>query len=378
MNFTPYVRQLITLVLMAGMLYISPPAIASGQGEMKVTLSFKDAPVSKVFKGIERQTGLVFLYNTNQISDNYRVSIYVKQALLNNVLKEILSAKGITWEFRTKTIVLKPEKAATPAGAAPADSGSVISGVIRDQNGIPLPGAFIIVKSTQKGAVSNEKGKFTLNNVPRGALLQISYTGYTPKLMNATAEPMQVKLEIADNKLDEAVVMAYGTTSRRLNTGNIGKVTAEEISRQPVSNPLAALEGRIPGVSVTQSSGGPGASVKVQVRGQSSLANGSEPLYIIDGIPVAANNDNINALTSILSQKDGGLSPFSMVNPGDIESIEILKDADATAIYGSRGANGVVLITTKKGHPGKTTLNANINTGFSTATRMLPMMNTQQ
>ncbi|NML38858.1 SusC/RagA family TonB-linked outer membrane protein [Chitinophaga sp. G-6-1-13] len=378
MNFTHYVRQLITLVLIAGMLYISPPASASSQGEMKVTLSFKDAPVSKVFKGIEKQTGLVFMYNTNQIQDNYRVSIYVKKALLNDVLKDILSTKGITWEFRTKTIVLKPERASAPVSAAPADSGSVISGVIRDQNGAPLPGAFIIVKSTQKGAVSNEKGKFSINNVPRGALLQISYTGYTSKLLTATAEPMQVKLEIADNKLDETVVMAYGTTSRRLNTGNIGKVTGEEIRMQPVSNPLAALEGKVPGVLITQSSGGPGASVKVQVRGQNSLINGSEPLFIIDGIPFAPNNGNINSLNSILSQKDGGLSPFSMINPSDIESIEILKDADATAIYGSRGASGVVLITTKKAKAGKTTLNTNINTGISTAARVIKMMNTQE
>ncbi|WP_343746383.1 SusC/RagA family TonB-linked outer membrane protein [Chitinophaga sp.] len=379
MNFTHYVRQLITLVLIAGMLYISPPVSASGQGEMKVTLSFKDAPVSKVFKGIEKQTGLVFMYNTNQIQDNYRVSIYVKKALLNDVLKDILSAKGITWEFRTKTIVLKPEKTAAPVSMAPADSvGHVISGVVRDQNGMPLPGAFIIVKSTQKGAVSNEKGKFSINNVPRGALLQISYTGYTSKLITATSEPIQVKLEVADNRLDETVVMAYGTTSRRLNTGNIGKVTGEEIRMQPVSNPLAALEGKVPGMLITQSSGAPGASVKVQIRGQNSLINGSEPLFIIDGIPFAPNNGNINTLNSILSQKDGGLSPFSMINPSDIESIEVLKDADATAIYGSRGANGVILISTKKAKSGKTTLNANINTGISTAARILKLMNTQE
>ncbi|RBL91108.1 SusC/RagA family TonB-linked outer membrane protein [Chitinophaga flava] len=373
-----WLRKLITLVFFAGMLHTSPPAKASSQGEMKVTLSFKDAPISKVFKGIEKQTGLVFLYNTNQVQD-YRVSIYVKKALLNDVLKDILSIKGITWEFRTKTIVLKPEKPAASVGAAPADSaGNAVSGVVRDQNGVPLPGAFIIVKSTQKGAVTNEKGKFTIANVPRGALLQISYTGFTPKIVNATADPIQVRLEVADNRLDETVVMAYGTTSRRLNTGNIGKVTAEEISRQPVSNPLAALEGKVPGVLVTQSSGAPGASVKVQVRGQNSLINGSEPLYIIDGIPFAPNNDNINNLNSMLVQKDGGLSPFSMINPADIESIEVLKDADATAIYGSRGANGVVLITTKKARVGKTTLNANINTGISTVARMLNMMNTPQ
>lgn len=379
MNFTHYVRQLITLVLIAGMLYISPPVSASGQGEMKVTLSFKDAPVSKVFKGIEKQTGLVFMYNTNQIQDNYRVSIYVKKALLNDVLKDILSAKGITWEFRTKTIVLKPEKKNAIISLPDSTAGNVASGEVRDPNGTPLPGAFIYIKSTRRGTISNEKGAFTLNNVPNGATLLITYTGYIPQQVNfINNRPLHIMMDIASNKLDEAVVMAYGMTSRRLNTGSISKVTAQEISRQTVSNPLAALEGRIPGLTITQSSGAPGASYKVQVRGLGSLTNGAEPLYIVDGIPFAPNNDNINNMSSILSQGGGGLSPFSMINPADIESIEVLKDADATAIYGSRGANGVVLITTKKPKVGKTELNTNINTGFSTYTRMPEFLNTKQ
>lgn len=372
-------RGLLPVLLLGGSLMASLPVLAWSQGDQKVTLAFKEVPLSHVFKGIEKQTGLVFMYNTNQVKDNYRVSIYVKKEPLEDVLKQLLTPKGISWEFRMKTVVLKPEKPVVSISSVPADSaGNIVIGEVRDQNGVPLPGAFIIVKSTQKGTVSNEKGRFSLRNVPVGAMLQISYTGFTSKLIPASNTPIQVKLSVADNRLDETVVMAYGTTSRRLNTGSIGKVTAEEISRQPVSNPLATLEGRVPGVLITQSSGVPGASFKVQVRGQSSLINGSEPLYIVDGIPFAANNNNINSMASILSQGSAGLSPFSMLNPADIESIEVLKDADATAIYGSRGANGVVLITTRHPKAGKTALNANVNTGFSTVTRMPQMLNTQQ
>ncbi len=364
------------------MLYTSTPVIASPQGEMKVTLAFKDAPLSTVFKNIEKQTGLVFMYNTNQVRDSYRVSIYVKQTSLNEVLKNLLSPQGITWEFRTKTVVLKPEKTDVPMSALPPDSavGNVVSGEVKDQNGMPLPGAFIYIKATRKGTISNEKGVFTLNNVPNGAILLITYTGYVPQQINANGNrPLRIMMDVASNKLDEAVVMAYGVTSRRMNTGSISKVTAEEISRQPVSNPLAALDGRVPGMLVTQSSGAPGASVKVQIRGQNSLVNGTEPLYIIDGIPFAPNNDNINNVNSLLTSSSGaGLSPFSMINPADIESIEVLKDADATSIYGSRGANGVVLITTKKGKSGKATLQAVINTGFSRISRGVDMLNTKE
>ncbi|QJB37309.1 SusC/RagA family TonB-linked outer membrane protein [Chitinophaga oryzae] len=375
-------RKLLVLMLYGCILCISFSAMAGSQGDIKVTLSFRDAPLNQVFKGIERQTGLVFMYNTNQVQDSYRVSINVKETALSSVFKNLLSPRGITWEFRMKTVVLKPEKTEASANLLPPDSaaGRIVTGEVRDINGTPLPGAFIYIKATRKGTISNEKGAFTLNNVPHGAVLLITYTGYVPQQISASGNsPLHIQMDIANNKLDEAVVMAYGVTSRRLNTGSISKVTAEEIGRQPISNPLATLEGRVPGMLVTQSSGAPGASVKVQIRGQNSLINGTEPLYIIDGIPFAPNNNNLNNVSSLLTNGNGaGLSPFSMINPADIESIEVLKDADATAIYGSRGANGVVLITTKRGKPGLTSFQAIVNGGLSKVTRSLDMLNTQQ
>jgi TonB-linked SusC/RagA family outer membrane protein len=164
--------------------------------------------------------------------------------------------------------------------------------------------------------------------------------------------------------------MAYGETTKRLNTGNISKVSAQEIERQPVSNPLAAMQGRVPGMTINVTSGIPGAAYKVLIRGQNSLLNGTDPLFIIDGIPYAPGNMQLNQITTAAA-----LSPLQLIDPATIESIEVLKDAEATAIYGTRGANGVVLITTKKGKEGKTQLNASLQKNFSKVTRTMPMLN---
>src|SRR5690606_8349601 len=188
-----------------------------------------------------------------------------------------------------------------------------------------------------------------------------------------------IQMDIAIGSLDETIVMAYGKTSQRLNTGNIAKISAEEISRAPVANPLAAMHGRVPGVTIVQSNGIPGSAFRILIRGRNSVQQGTEPLFVIDGVPFAPNNSNINNLASIASSSIGaGLSPFNSINPSDIESIEVLKDADATAIYGSRGANGVVLITTKKGNKGKAKINLNLYSGISKVTKVPRFLNTKE
>src|SRR5690606_27185527 len=197
-------------------------------------------------------------------------------------------------------------------------------------------------------------------------------------LANATP----IRLKPAEGSLEEVVVIGYGTTTRRLNTGSVASITAKDIASQPVSNPLAALAGRMSGVLIAQNNGVPGSAVQIQIRNQASLSgttSGSIPLYVIDGVPFTNFNggqpatDNLNSFG--ISGSSGGLSPFSMINPADIERIDVLKDADATAIYGSRGANGVVLITTKKGQAGRTRIGVNFNTGFTEVNRFIPMLN---
>ncbi len=267
-----------------------------------------------------------------------------------------------------------------------------IVGRILNEMNEPVAFATIFVKGTSLATKADVRGSFQLT-VPAADAdsLIITAIGYERKSLSinsSTAASLQVVLVRKITQLDEALVIAYGTTTRRFNTGNVTKVTAEEIQRQPVSNPLSALSGRVPGMIVTQTSGVPGALVNVQIRGRSTLdasLSRNDPLFIIDGVPFESGNLPSNQLSNAANSPvttsnspPTGISPLNGINPQDIESMEILKDADATAIYGSRGANGVILITTKKGKPGKTKFNLDMQTGFSSVTRTMEMLNTAQ
>jgi TonB-linked SusC/RagA family outer membrane protein len=263
---------------------------------------------------------------------------------------------------------------------APAAQAETISGVVVDaETGEPLVGATIRIKDTAISSKSDRNGAFILPIKYQDAVLEIVFIGFLTKEVFAK-DGAEIILFKSESRLDEVQVIAYGTTTKRLNTGSVGRVDAEEISKQPVSNVLEALSGRIPGLTAVQSSGTSGSSFTMQIRGRNSITQGSEPLILIDGVPFASGNENINSISSSIgnSYEGGGLSPFSGINPSDIESIEVLKDADATAIYGSRGANGVILITTKKGRVGRTQITANINQGFTQAQKSMKLMATEQ
>src|SRR5690606_35938609 len=237
--------------------------------------------------------------------------------------------------------------------------------------------ASVSISNTNQSTRTDRSGKFSFVTGLRSGTLTISHVGYATRTIDFGAEtygPFEIALAASGNAIDEVQVIGYGQVSKRFNTGSVVTVTAEEIERQPVSNPLAALAGRVPGMVVTQTSGNPGAKVNIQIRGQNSISQGSQPLFIIDGVPFP--NDNIG--TGDVFMVNGGQSPFDNINPSDIEQIDILKDADATAIYGSRGANGVVLITTKKGKSGAIKLDASVYQGQGQITRRLELLNTQQ
>jgi TonB-dependent SusC/RagA subfamily outer membrane receptor len=260
-----------------------------------------------------------------------------------------------------------------------------VKGNVVSQEGKGIAGASITVKS-KSSTFTNEKGEFALTGIAPGALLQVSSVGYEPVEVALDGRvTLTVTLQQTVGELDEVIMKAYGTTSQRLNTGNITKVSAAVISRQPVSNPLAALQGRVPGLVINQTSGVPGSTFSVEIRGRSSLdlsLSRNDPLFVIDGVPFEPGNQPANLLNSAVNNpvalNEGGISPLANINPADIESIEVLKDADATAIYGSRGANGVILITTKRGEVGKTSVNVSYHTGWSRVTRMMELLNTQQ
>jgi TonB-linked SusC/RagA family outer membrane protein len=247
-----------------------------------------------------------------------------------------------------------------------------------NENGEPVQ-ATVTVKGTSKGTSTNQNGEFQLTGVDENAVLVITGVGIEERELKVAGQRnLSVVVKIAIKALDEVQMIAYGTTTKRLNTGNVSTVKASEIERQPVSNPIATLEGRVSGMFIQSNSGLPGANLNIQIRGLNSIAAGTSPLYVIDGVPYTGTSLDLLSKSASSPFGSAGTNPLNSINPADVESIDILKDADATAIYGSRAANGVVLITTKKGKAGKTKLGLNFYSGIGEVGHFIDMLDIQQ
>lgn len=352
----------------------------------KVTLSEKNAPLTNVFDHIRAQTGYDFLVNKSVLLNAKPVTLNVKNTELKEVLGKIFANQPLTYEIADKFISVKVKDAQLVEPAAHLEDFPV-SGIITGPDGKGLPGATITIKGTVQAVVSGDGGKFYFNKVKPNTILVISYIGYETieiPAQDVSKGLMEVKLTPSTGKLKDVTINAgYYSVKEEQRTGSIAGITSKEIEDQPVTNPLAAMQGRMAGVNITQATGVPGGSFTIEIRGRNSLQRngslilGNDPLYIIDGVPYSSERtDNISVTIEILGLL--GVSPLNGINPSDIESIEVLKDADATAIYGSRGANGVVLITTKKGKAGKTTFTLNASTGISKIDRSMQLLNTRQ
>ena len=256
-----------------------------------------------------------------------------------------------------------------------------VTGRVTESTGSPLPGVSIVVKGTSStGTTTGEEGQYTLPGVPADAVLSFSFVGFKTQEIPLNGRiRLNVQLQEDITALSEVVVNAgYYTVKDAVRTGSIARVTAKEIENQPVSNALSAVQGRVAGVNITQGGGTGGGGYDIQIRGTNSLRRaGNYPMYIIDGVPVSSETSSNSISALILPYTE--INPLNAINPNDIESIEILKDADATAIYGSRGANGVILVTTKKGRAAKkTALSVNTSYGLSRVVNKLEMMDTPQ
>ncbi|MEO7283650.1 SusC/RagA family TonB-linked outer membrane protein [Gelidibacter sp.] len=250
----------------------------------------------------------------------------------------------------------------------------MVTGKVTDGN-LPISGSNILIKNTKNGVVTDFDGRYSITAKPTDTL-QISYLGYTTLTIPIQNRSIiNISLKEDATALGEVQINAgYYTTTRREGTGNISRVTAEEIELQPVVNPLQALQGRMAGVEITSGGANPGAASTVKIRGTNSLrAEGNYPLYIIDGVPISAEPVETNSILG-----NSGLDPLNNLNPSNIESIEVLKDADATAIYGSRGANGVVLITTKIGKKEGAGLAIRTYTGISSVSKKMDLLRTSE
>ncbi len=383
----------IKLLLQLAAFFFMVIAVIAPQKAISQTITYSNRKVSlqQVFTEIKKQVSYAVIFNPDQVDINTTVSVNAKNQPVEAFIRAVLAKLPLTYTMVGTTIVVFPKTENMPGTSPPPTD---ISGVVFDGKTTQgIPGVSVFASASGSGTQSNEKGEFVLKKVMQGETITFSSIGYE-KVTTAAVPPgttMAVKMNAATSVLDQAVVQAYGITSKRLSTGNISKVTGEEIAMQPVMNPLMALQGRVPGMVITPTTGYASSPVKVQIRGKSSINPNflSEPLYVIDGVPLNILNTSgvgvgqYNDVSPGLDQSQTinpaqGQSPLFTMNPRDIESIEVLKDGGATAIYGSRGANGVILITTKKGKPGETNFGMNINQGIKQATRFWPMLNTQE
>lgn len=243
-----------------------------------------------------------------------------------------------------------------------------LSGTVTDESGGPLPGASVKIKNQNGGVVTDSRGNFTISITPSSNIITISYTGYLTRELKVTdfSKPIKVSLTSDSRDLDGVVVIGYQSAKRSDLTGSVGSVNAETINKSGAISIDQALQGRIAGVQMTQNTGMPGGGSSIQIRGLSSINSTNEPIYVIDGVVISSGTGNYST------------NAFSTINPDDIESIDVLKDASATAIYGAQGANGVIIVTTKKGKVGAPKISVDAKFSVQEIQRYLPVANLRE
>ena len=341
------------------MLAFSIQVSAAAQAQL-VTLNKKNLAVEQVFKLIKQQTGYVSLYDDKNLA-NKIVSIDVKNSTVDEAVRECLKDMPFTFKIVNKNILIKhtrDEKELHPASKSQQDK--VIKGKVVDNKNNPLPGVSVRVKGSTTATVTNADGGYTIST-PAGATLIFTMIGFSvQEIPVGNSQNLNVTLLEESSALNEVVVIGYGTQKKANITTAVSSVSAENIKERPALNFGEAIAGQMAGVQVQQTGGAPGGEgLSIRVRGVGSITQSSDPLYVVDGYPMEG-------------------SAFRLLNTADIESVQVLKDASSTAIYGSRGANGVVIVTTKKGKVGPPTINVSTFAGFQQIGSKIEMMNRDQ
>jgi TonB-dependent starch-binding outer membrane protein SusC len=366
------VMKLLSLLLTVCIIQVSANSFAQ-----RVSLSLDNAPLSQVFREIRKQTSYDFFYTDDLLSASKPVTIHVNDVDLKDALNACLNAQPLTYSIENNIILIhaRREERIPPQ--------KIITGRVTDDQNRPMSGVSVKIKGNpHAAAVTNEKGEFTLVAPDDHAVLQFTSIGFVSREMDVAgikgAVNITMKVDVGD--LDQVQVIAYGTTTKRFNTGDVTTVTAKDIEKNPVNNVLEALQGKIPGLFIQQVTGQPGGAFSLRLRDAANFASQSiAPLVVVDGVryPGATLPMETNTSYGTGNFLQGG-NGLNFLNPNDIESISVLKDADATSLYGASGAYGVVLITTKKAKPGKPQLNINAYDGVSMLGRTIQPMNTDQ
>ena len=335
--------------------------------ERRVSLTFNNEPMESVLDKVSRAASVRFTYNPKIFSDSKRVSLVVEDEMLSNVLERLLRSSLVSYKVVGSQIVFRRNQEKQSSNSSGSEAIEfreelaelIVTGTVRDENRAGLPGVSVVLKGTSRGTTTDTEGRFSLEVPNASSVLVFSFVGYSSQEETVgNQSSLFISLTPESNALNEVVVIGYGSVKRKDLTGAVSQIDSKDIDAFPVADVQQALRGRAPGVRVIQSSGQPGASVQVQVRGGNSFLGNNNPLYVVDGFPLT-----------------GGID---FLNPSDIATMDILKDASATAIYGARGANGVVIITTKQGKAGRSRVSLDSYYGFQNAAKRFDLMNGQQ
>lgn len=351
-------RMWITFLFFSFMMIGFVQAANTAFAQTTVTVNVKDATLSDVLWEIQRQTDFTFIYSTNDVRKVKVHSLNVKNEKIAAVLDECLKNSGLAYTVKDGAIAIRPVNEVRGVAAVEQQKYTV-TGTVIDETGESVIGANVLVKGTTNGQTTDLDGHFSIQVEQAAVTLVVSYVGYVRQEVKATAGRMVKVVLVPDaNLTEEVIVTGYGTFKKSAYAGSAASVKNEKIADVPSVSFQDLLQGNATGVQFTAASGQPGSAASLRIRGMGSFNASNSPLYVIDG--VAVTSGSINSIDS-----DGGLDAMSTINTSDIENITIIKDAAAASLYGSRAANGVVLITTKKGQAGKAVVNLKADWGFS-------------
>lgn len=332
-------RYTIRTYLMISFMLYSALLLAGNGYSQSINLKVSRAPFETVVHELHKQSGFDFIYNPSAISGASDVTLNLQNVELTEALNAVFRNQPFGFVINGRTVIVQPRE-----GRRTVLQSRIVEGVVTDRNQVPLQGVTVSLKGTRVVTQTNERGRFSIQLEAGHSVLVFSMVGHESKEVTArVGETLSVVLFESMDDLDEVVVIGYGAQAKRDLTGAITSISAEDMESNPGATINSALQGKVPGMQIVTTSGEPGAGSNIKIRGASSISGGSEPLYIIDGVPMEA--ENISSIDG-----DASFSPIANLNPNDIESIEVLKDAASGAIYGSRAANGVVIITTKGGN----------------------------
>ena len=361
--------KLSLVLLLATFMQVSAATYAQ-----KLNLSLNEVSLEKAFKIIRKQSGFNILYNPELVAGASKVNAVIRDGSIEEVMTNILRRQALDYTIvENNIIIVRKAKALSSKQSAAVIS---VTGKVSDEKGQPLPGVSVKIKNTQTAVISNNEGIYRINVPDENTVLVFTYMGFVSqeRLVGSNTE-INVSLAPEISKLSEVVVIGYGTVNRRDLTGAVSSIKSEEIARSKVSSFQEAIQGKLAGVQISSVSGEPGAALNISIRGANSIYGGTSPLFVIDGIPYDAGDNAVGtASVGVKTQAN----PLASINPNDIESIDVLKDASSTAIYGSRGANGVIIVTTKSGKAGAPKIDYEGFTSFSTITKKLGVLSADE